>query len=197
MRKPTIHFSRTELEHLFRAWVALSLAFGILLNGGSVFSVNIAYTFVLSALTVGIAFLLHELGHKFVAQNFGYISEFRAFDKGLILAVVMSFFGFIFAAPGAVMIQARHINNRRRGLISAAGPLVNIILGVFFLGLKMLNIHAFVNNIAYYGILINAWLALFNMLPFGPLDGKKILRWNRLVYGAMVLASVGILFLNS
>jgi len=32
-------------------------------------------------------------------------------------------------------------------------------------------------------------LALFNMIPFAIFDGAKILRWNKVVYGAMVAVS--------
>lgn len=44
-----------------------------------------------------------------------------------------------------------------------------------------------------YGFLINTWLALFNMIPVGILDGAKVLKWNKNVYGGIV--AVGIVFL--
>jgi len=46
-----------------------------------------------------------------------------------------------------------------------------------------------------YGYLINTWLALFNMIPVGILDGAKVLRWNKNVYGGIV--TVGVIFLLS
>ena len=77
------------------------------------------------------AFLLHELGHKLVAQKYGCQAEFRSFDQMLILAVIMSFFGFILAAPGAVLIQGR-VSRKQNGIISATGPGVNLSLAVMF-----------------------------------------------------------------
>jgi Zn-dependent protease len=88
---------------LAKAWIVISLAFAIAMSGFSVSKIIIV--FFVSALTVGVAFLLHELAHKLVAQHYGCYAEFRSFDNMLILAIVMSFFGFVFAAPGAVMIS--------------------------------------------------------------------------------------------
>ena len=107
----------------------------------------------------------------------------------LILAIIMSFFGYIFAAPGAVMIRG-HINKEQNGKISAAGPATNIILSLLFLGLSMFTLGGILGMIASYGMMINAWLALFNMIPFGNFDGSKILAWNKYVYGTMVLVSL-------
>ena len=104
----------------------------------------------------------------------------------------MSFLGFIFAAPGAVMING-HVNRERNGKISVAGPLVNIVLAVIFLGLTLIG---FVNMFTQYGLLINAWLAAFNMIPFWNLDGKKILRWDKKVYFSVLFGAVALLLVS-
>lgn len=185
-------FSEIEIRDLAKGWGIISLAFGIVLTGVSnlastTFLINIA----LSAFTVGTAFILHELGHKFVAQRYGYVAEFRSFDQMLFFALLMSFFGFVFAAPGAVMI-AGNPNTRKNGIISATGPFVNIVLSIMFFA----GYFAFPNLVFRYGLLINAWIALFNMIPLGPFDGKKILRWNRKIYGAMVISSMVLVFFS-
>jgi len=33
----------------------------------------------------------------------------------------------------------------------------------------------FLSQIGLYGAIINSWLAALNLLPFGPLDGHKII----------------------
>ena len=176
--------SRTELRDLFKAWLVISLAFAIAMSGFSIS--RIILVFFISAFTVGIAFLFHELAHKIVAQHYGCEAEFRSFDKMLILAIAMSFFGFVFAAPGAVMISGP-VGIRRNGTISLAGPLTNLILAflcllaLFFMPIGILK------NIFQYGFLINTWIALFNLLPFWNFDGRKIFAWNRAVYILLVV----------
>jgi len=186
-------FSQIEIRDLTKGWGIISLAFGIVLTGiGNLTSTMFLLNIALSAFTVGTAFILHELGHKFVAQRYGYLAEFRSFDQMLFFALLMSFFGFVFAAPGAVMI-AGNPGRQKNGIISATGPLVNIILSImFFAGYFLVH-----QNIVFrYGLLINAWIALFNMIPFGAFDGKKILDWHKGAYGTMVGASALLVFFS-
>ena len=193
-----MRFSSVEIQHLLRAWFIISLAFAILLSGADPslsmkFLRELIEPFVISSITVGLGFLLHELAHKFLAQRYGANAEFRAFDVMLMAALVMSFFGAIFAAPGAVFIYG-NINVATNGRISAIGPAVNVALAFLFLFL-LLGVSAFggsllLTKVALYGIQINGLLAVFNMLPLLQMDGLKVWRWNRQVYAALMGASV-------
>ena len=98
-----MRFSDIEKQHLMKAWIAVSLAFAILM--GNIFSAEFIIYFVISLVTVGLGFLLHEMAHKFVAQRYGCWAEFRADDRMLMFAVLSAFLGFVFAAPGAVFIH--------------------------------------------------------------------------------------------
>ena len=171
--------SKREILDISKAWIAITIAFAIVLKGGSSFMEAVS----IAAIAVGLGFLLHELGHKLVAQYYRCFAEFRSFDQMLILAVLMSFFGFVFAAPGAVMIRG-WVDKRRNGIISVAGPVVNIALALIFLGISFLIGD---NIVLQYGYGINIWLALFNMIPVWHFDGSKIWRWNKYVYGLIVI----------
>lgn len=190
-----ISTSETEIKDILKAWLAISVAFAIVLSK-SVFSSDFYTKFIIASLTVGIGFLFHELGHKVVAQRYGCFAEFRSFDNMLLLAILMSFFGFIFAAPGAVMISGR-INKTKNGRISAAGPIVNLALALVFLAMVFMQLPALFKTTAYYGFVINSWLALFNMIPFWLFDGYKILKWNKLVYGSMIITALAFMLLQN
>ena len=180
----SINTSETELKDLIKAWLAISTAFAIVLSN-SVFSSDFYTKFIVASLTVGVGFLFHELGHKIVAQRYGCFAEFRSFDQMLLLAILMSFFGVVFAAPGAVMISGK-VSKTRNGRISAAGPVVNLVLASLFLFLILIEPPKLVKEVALYGFLINSWLALFNMIPFWLFDGYKILKWSKLAYFSIV-----------
>ncbi len=188
-----MRFSHVEVQHLLRAWIVISLAFAILNNRGFSLSASFLVSAAISAATVGTGFLLHELMHKYFAQKYGCRAEFRAFDFMLLIAFVMSFFGFIFAAPGGVFIEG-NVNRARSGRISAAGPLTNIVLSAAFVGVKLFAAAFYPSqlllSIAAYGATINAWLAVFNMLPFMGLDGNKVLHWNFKAYAALIALSI-------
>ncbi len=186
--------SNQEIADLTIAWFAISLAFAIAYSRGLYYTVEFLLTLTVAAITVGTAFIFHEMGHKLTAQRFGCFAEFRASMSMLMIAVLMSFSGIIFAAPGAVMISG-YVNNITNGKISASGPLVNLMLAALFLLLAIFVpvSSEFVMMIFSYGFLINTWLALFNMIPVSIFDGAKIYKWNKNVYGGMVI--VGLIFL--
>ena len=194
MKLTFMRFSGQEKQDLLKAWIAISLAFAIL-RGGILSYIFLAY-FIISLLTVGIGFLLHELAHKFVALHFRCRAEFRADDRMLVFAVVSSFLGFVFAAPGAVMIQG-NVTAEKNGKISLAGPAANLALAVIFLaGFLLVQKPGIIPGVLYEGFHINSLIALFNMLPFMNFDGAKILRWNKAIYVGTVFSASTLFFLT-
>ncbi len=190
--------SDREIKDLFKAWALISIAFGIVLSGGlgGLFNVSFFFMLLVSAISVGTGFVFHELAHKILAQKYGCHAEFRSFDNMLFLALVMSFFGFIIAAPGAVMISG-YVSRERNGKLSLAGPLTNMIIALVFLIIFYTVSFGVINFIASYGFLINAWLGLFNLIPFGNFDGAKVLRWNKPVYFTALAMGIILVFFSS
>ena len=177
-------FSEVEKKHLLKAWIAISLAFAIAFRPYGSFLVSI----LMSGFTIGIAFLLHEIAHKYVAIKYRCSAEFRSNNNMLILMLIVSLFGIIFAAPGAVQIFG-HVTKERYGKIALAGPLTNILLAIIFLPLIFLEFGTFLTISFRFGLLINSWLALFNTIPIPGFDGHKILNWNRKVFYLTLVAS--------
>ena len=187
-----------ELRDLVISALVLALAFGIALSGGfrafqqpSILVLVIGMAFV--AVSVGFSF--HELGHRLIARRFGYFAEYAMWPMGLMVALGFSLFGFVFAAPGAVMIYPKAtawgtttLNREKVGLISLAGPATNIGLAIIFQVLD------FVEPALLFtlGARINTWLALFNLIPFGPLDGAKILKWNKGIWLISIAVAGGL-----
>jgi Zn-dependent protease len=184
--------SRAEFIDLSKAWIALSIAVAIVVHNGLSISVDFFIAVLIAAVTVGIGFLLHELAHKFVAQRYGCTAAFRADDRMLLFAIALSFVGLLFAAPGAVVISGT-VTRRENGLISVAGPWTNIVLAIFFLGLQQSA--PFLEIVWNFGFKVNIWLALFNMIPFWILDGKKVFDWDKIVWGATVAVGLGLMIL--
>jgi len=192
-----IEFDRIELRDLGLAWVFLAVAFTLFLSPlGSVQSATPAYfanlfpLFGMSLATVGTSFLLHELAHKVVAVRFGQAAAFRADYPMLGLAVASGLAGFLVAAPGAVYHRGR-ITRRENGLVAVAGPATNLALAVAFF-VPYLALDGFGWRLARMGVLINVFLAVFNMLPLGPLDGKAVLGWSKQAYAAVLAAGLGV-----
>jgi len=192
-----------ELKDLVVSALLLALAFGIAFSGGFRAILQpgrLIILFFIALIGVSVGFVLHELGHRFVAKRFGCFAEYQMWTTGLILAIMCSLFGFVFAAPGAVVVhpggdlrRRPGLTKQRFGIISIAGPLMNICLAVVFIILNMF----YPSLVFFLGARINTWLAMFNLIPFGPLDGAKVFRWDKKVWLAAVILTVGLFgFLN-
>ena len=192
-----MRFSNKEKKDLWISALLISAAFAILLSGGAriLFSFNreIFVLFGAAFMTAGLGFILHELMHKFVAQSYGLNAEYRAFYPMLFLMLLLSFAGFIFAAPGAVFIHGSGLTRKRNGKISLAGPMTNLILAIVFLFLVLaFGTAGAIGSILSFGLSINSLLAAFNMIPVMPFDGAKVLVWSKGVYFATLVLAVGL-----
>jgi Zn-dependent protease len=201
-----MRFSRIELRDLAICWLALGFCFSLqyLIPVREVpytqSLARFAVYFGIALVGIGTGFLFHEVAHKGVAQRFGYHAEFRMWRMGLIIAIaaaLLSFGRFFFFAPGAVYTSTyKTPDPREEGLISAAGPLTNIALaGLFYLLAAGSGDAGLWKVLGSFGFQVNLWLAAFNLIPFPPLDGVKILRWNRAAWMALAVLSWGLLAL--
>lgn len=183
-------FSRRELRDLAIAWIALAVAFTMFLGRPAILEVpEVALVlFAICLVTAGVGFLAHELAHKFVAMHFDRPAAFHAEYGLLALTVLSGIGGFLFAAPGAVHHRGRR-DPREIGLVAVAGPVVNLALVLAFLPLYLAPIGA-VATLGAFGLWINALLAAFNMLPFGPLDGKTVIQWRKDVFALVFIPAV-------
>lgn len=184
-------FSDQEKKDLLLAIGALTLAFTLLFMGGDT---SLYLVVILSFIAVVTAFLLHEFGHKILAQRYGCWAEFRAWTFGLIMAVLSGFMGFLFAAPGAVYIRGR-LTREQNGKVSAAGPLMNIGVASFLLPILFLlpDTMEEIQTLLYMICYLNVFIGGFNMIPFPPLDGSKIIKWNAGIWIGL-LAVLGMYF---
>ena len=181
-----------ERRDLLIAWLAISIAFTLIYIRGGVNVTGLIFFFVMSLLTVGVAFILHELAHKFTAMRYGYWAEFKKDNQMLLVAVVMAaLVGVVFAAPGATYIYG-NATRAENGRISAAGPITNLLLCIPF-ALLMLFGGGLIGIVGLVGFRVNAMIATFNMLPISVLDGRKILAWNPAVFAVLMAASAGLL----
>ncbi|MDP7974631.1 MAG: hypothetical protein ACP5UI_00435 [Thermoprotei archaeon] len=180
-------FSGREVGELLISWGILGVVFGRAMFGSySGFSVGMGLALL------GLAFVPHELSHKFAAIRFGRIAEYRMWTWGLLLAVFLVAIGspIIFAAPGAVYITSSYDPfpwraRREDGLISLAGPLANAVFAAGSYLAYAIGIAPFLFGYLFY---VNLFLGSFNMLPIPPLDGSKVFSWNKVAWLVLAIA---------
>jgi Zn-dependent protease len=170
-----------ETAHIAVAVVTITFAFTLIPGFAH-------YSFLNIFFTVGAGFVLHELGHRFVAKGYGAKAQFIVWTWGLVLALALAAgLGIVFAAPGAVYVWGKKLSKEQTGLMKLAGPGTNLLLALGFASVG----HAlFPSDVATLGAQVNASLALFNLLPFDPIDGGAIYQWSPAAWGAAVLAAL-------
>jgi Zn-dependent protease len=187
------YFTTRETGDLLKAWTGLSVAY-ILTFGTTLFffPLFVLRLFPLFMAVSGLTFIAHELGHKFTGQHFGLEAHFKSNDFMILISFAIAWSGFLFFAPGAVVIESR-ADRKQMGTIAMAGPLSNI---TFALAMIPFILFLPYSDFVYFCFRTNAWLALFNMIPFGMFDGRKIFAWNKIAFGLTITSAGVLVWLN-
>lgn len=153
------------------------------------------------------ALCFHEYAHGWVAKLKGdntaemmgrlTLNPFAHMDLlGTVVLPIagLAMGGFVFGWAKPVPVNPRNLKDQKNDMfwIAVAGPLSNVLLGfvgVFvFVGLMhfgfMQGHEKMLRDMLQFFVIINLFLAVFNMIPVHPLDGGKVLarflpdKWN-------------------
>ena len=146
----------------------------------------------LMAVVLLFSVIIHEVAHGYVALLNGdptsrmlgritlnpgpHIDPVGTILLPLLLLITHA--GVLFGWAKPVPVNPLNYHNFRWGefTVSAAGPVSNLALAVVFAWLLRLGFeNPGLAQLAYFGVTINIFLALFNLIPIPPLDGSHIL----------------------
>ncbi len=193
-RKNHIYTSPKELKHIaVAAALVIGIGFSIGIYGNFFGGFLAAWTWDVMAVFAAImtaSFLVHEIAHKIMAQKKGMWAEFRLTTWGAVLTLVSVFLPFKMISPGAMMIGGSVPNGEDLVKISIAGPITNLIFASSLLGFAFALPFSPMVFMLYFAAYINAFMAVFNLIPFGILDGYKIFSFNKKIWALAFATSV-------
>ena len=151
------------------------------------------------ALPLLFAITVHEAAHGYAARHFGdrtaemlgrlTLNPIKHIDPlGTVvipLVLLLSGSGFIFGWAKPVPVSPRNFKNpgRDMAIVAAAGPVSNVLMALFWAIImrfsagmmsELGNAGQAIFFMAQFGVVINALLAVLNMLPIPPLDGGRV-----------------------
>ena len=153
-------------------------------------------TFVALIVALIISVIIHEMAHGYAAlwqgdptaKLQGRLSPNPAVHLDPLMSIIIpglliySNAGFIFGAAKPVPYNPYNFRNQKWGeaIVAFAGPLSNIILALLFIGLiyaaPIIGLNQQFVQLSYQIVILNFFLAFFNLIPLAPLDGSKIIQ---------------------
>ena len=145
--------------------------------------------FILDILILIGAIVCHEYAHGWVAYKCGdqtaklagrlTLNPLKHIDPigTVILPIALySFFGMPFGWAKPVPINYGNLKSPKRDLmlVAIAGPTINILLALAFGQLAGWGVLSGVQKWLFQIVLVNCFLATFNLIPIPPLDGSRI-----------------------
>ncbi|QRN41378.1 MAG: site-2 protease family protein [Neisseriaceae bacterium] len=162
---------------------------------------DIIYKVCVYTIPMVLAVTVHETAHGYVAKKNGddtaknagrltlnplaHIDPIGTVVLPLLLLVLKVPFLFGWAKP--VPINPSRFKDYRKGMrqVAASGPLSNLLMvfvwAALFVGTSYLsknqdsNLVSFIREMSQFGIVINAVLCVFNLMPIPPLDGSRVI----------------------
>jgi Zn-dependent protease len=149
--------------------------------------VNIVFIVV----AIGLSITFHEFMHAYVSNALGddtarlsgrlTLNPLKHIDPFLTIVMPILFYllvGLPIGAAKPVPFNPSRLRNGETGMamVGIAGPLTNLALAVFVsIWLRLLPVSGLSEDFLVLFVLVNIAFFVFNMIPFPPLDGSRLL----------------------
>lgn len=188
-------FSKDEVRDIFIAIFAMTIIFSW---------PNLLALIPTMFVIVVVSFFIKQISQKIVAARYGVKAFFKLWPFGTIFGLIFMFLPPLKAVTvGSTQVYPHKFGRWKRrylpwsiftdvtyrevGIVVAMGPLINILLAL--LTWSLMNTTFAGNAFLGYMTLVNAWMAIANLIPLKPLDGASIFTWKPWFWFVMIVVS--------
>jgi Zn-dependent protease len=182
--KKNVSFEFVGFELFIAILGALLFGLATIVSFKAAFTLDNIFIFIFSA---GIAIMGHELAHWYVGRRKKTDTDIHFWGLGTILMFITAYlFGNVFGQPCRTLIDdIDTLETHESAEIMLAGPLVSIAIAavsapLLFAGGELM-------QFGRLSILMNLALATYHMMPFTPMDGQIIYKWNKSMWAIVFI----------
>ena len=132
--------------------------------------------------SAGVAITIHEVGHRYIARKYKDEVELKLWDIGILTMFITGLItGIVFAKPSKnVIASAATVPKEQMGRIMLAGPVISVLASLVFVPFIFLG--GVYQVAASMSIMFNLIVGTYHLMPFTPMDGRSILKWNGVLW---------------
>jgi hypothetical protein len=172
-------FGFSSLELLVIAVGSVLLAASYVLAKGASLGLENIVLFLVSGV---VAMVAHDIAHRYLARKYNAVTEYQFWWLGsIIMFITAIFFGVVYAVPARTIINnSDKLDKKVKGIVYLAGPMVSFAFAIFFLLLSFLG--GPWTKLGLLGVSMNLLSSVYGLMPFNPMDGKKVIDWRGAVW---------------
>ncbi|HEY3274210.1 MAG TPA: hypothetical protein VGJ92_10635 [Methanocella sp.] len=141
----------------------------------------------------GVALIMHNLGHRMIARKLEVDGQYKFWGLGTLTMLLTSWlFGMAFSQPGRYVFESDDVDDLDMAFVTIAGPAVSVLFAIMFLPFALIG--GVAGQVAVAGFTMNLMTAVYNLMPFSPMDGKVIYDWSRLFW-MLTFVPLGLFFI--
>jgi len=128
-----------------------------------------------------VVIIVHDIIHYLFAKKLKIAARYRFWGWGIIWMIITTLmFPVVFGKPIRTEIEDKKPDKKALAFAMMSAPLAVLILSIGFLLLWSLG--GWYYYIGYIGIEMSIMTAFISFFPFSPMDGEKVLNWNKTVW---------------